>query len=76
VWDWSAFLGYLGDQYLWLGAWTTIWLTVASMSIGLVLGLIAALMKISRQQIFTMPASFYIWLMRGTPLLVLSLIHI
>jgi polar amino acid transport system permease protein len=70
MWDWSAFFGYLHNQYLWLGAWTTIWLTAASMAIGLVLGLIAALMKVSRQPIFTMPASFYIWLMRGTPVLV------
>ena len=69
-WDWSAFFEYLVNLYLIKGAWTTIWLTVASMAIGLVLGLIAALMNMSKNPIINRPARFYIWLWRGTPLLV------
>jgi polar amino acid transport system permease protein len=69
-WDWAAFSDYLFSPYLLEGVWTTIWLTVVAMAFGLILGLIAALMRLSRVPILSWPASFYVWLMRGTPLLV------
>jgi len=69
-WDWGAFWKYLVNVYLLQGAWTTIWLSVAVMAIGLALGLVAALMKMSRLRALRGVAAFYIWLMRGTPLLV------
>ena len=52
------------------GAEVTLKLTVISALAGLALGLIAGISKLSRNPIFRYPASFYIWLIRGTPLLV------
>jgi polar amino acid transport system permease protein len=40
------------------------------MSLGLALGLVAALLNMSRHRALQSVARFYIWLMRGTPLLV------
>lgn len=48
----------------------TILLTLASVFIGVVLGLIAALMKMSRAAVLRVVASAYIEVIRGTPLLV------
>ena len=36
-WDWAAFQKYLLNPYLLEGAWTTVWLSVAVMVIGLLL---------------------------------------
>ena len=69
-WDWAAFRKYLFNLYLLDGAWTTVWLSVAVMAIGLALGLCAALMRMSGHRLPRDLARFYIWLMRGTPLLV------
>lgn len=52
------------------GARTTLWLTVVSGAAGLALGLAAALARTSRVAWLRQPALAYIWLIRGTPLLV------
>ncbi|MGP1630543.1 MAG: amino acid ABC transporter permease [Giesbergeria sp.] len=52
------------------GARTTLWLTLVSGTIGLVLGTCAALARTSRWRAVRWVASFYIWAIRGTPLLV------
>jgi polar amino acid transport system permease protein len=70
AWDWSSFLEYLISPYLLAGVWNTIWLTVLSLVIGLVLGLLSALMRMSKNPLINGPAKFYIWIWRGTPLLV------
>lgn len=69
-WDWAAFGDALGNRYLLEGVWTTIWLSVVAMAFGLVLGLVAALLRLSRSRLVRAPADLYVWLMRGTPLLV------
>lgn len=70
VWSWSSFFDYLLSPYMLLGAWTTVWLTCVSMTIGVALGFAAALMKMARNPLARWVAGFYIWLWRGTPLLV------
>lgn len=70
TWSWPAFFEYLVSPYMMQGAWTTIWLSIVSMVIGISLGFLAALMKMSRNRIVNGIARFYIWLWRGTPLLV------
>ena len=70
AWSWSAFFDYLFSPYLFAGALTTVWLTIASMAIGLILGLVAALMRMSSNPIVNGIARFYAWLWRGTPLLI------
>ena len=52
------------------GAEVTLKLTVISSLAGLVLGLFAGISKLSKNPLFRLPASFYVWLVRGTPLLV------
>ncbi len=69
-WSWPDFFEYLVSPYMLRGAWTTIWLAVVSMLIGIALGFLAALMKMSRHRLLSGTASLYIWLWRGTPLLV------
>ncbi|HOB88852.1 MAG TPA: amino acid ABC transporter permease [Bacillota bacterium] len=51
------------------GAAMTMELTCLSMIGGMILGLPLALARISRNPLLNKPASFYIWWMRGTPLL-------
>ncbi len=53
-----------------LGAEITIKLTVISAIAGLIYGLIAGIARLSRNPIFRLPAQFYVWVIRGTPLLV------
>lgn len=52
------------------GAVMTLQLTVVSGLIGLVVGGIAGIQKTSSNAIIRAPANFFIWLVRGTPLLV------
>ncbi|ADU51679.1 amino acid ABC transporter membrane protein, PAAT family [Thermaerobacter marianensis DSM 12885] len=52
------------------GALTTLQVTAVAVVLGLVVGLIVALMKLSRVEILRRVGSFYTWIIRGTPLLV------
>ncbi|MBW7832361.1 MAG: amino acid ABC transporter permease [Simplicispira suum] len=52
------------------GARTTLWLTLVSGTLGLLLGTSAALARTARWRALRWVASFYIWAIRGTPLLV------
>jgi polar amino acid transport system permease protein len=70
MFDVSAFLSYLTNAYLLNGVLVTIGLTIATMAIGLVVGSFLALARISRNRLISGPARFYVWLFRGTPLLV------
>jgi len=53
------------------GARTTLYLTLVSGAAGLVLGIAAALARTSRTAALRWAAGFYVWAIRGTPLLVL-----
>ncbi len=70
AWNWSGFFGYLTNGYILAGAFTTLWLTVVSIVAGLILGFAIALMRLSKNRFVAAPAAFYVWLFRGTPLLV------
>lgn len=70
TWSWDSFFEYMFSYYMLQGAWTTIWLSVVSMVIGCSLGFVAALMKMSKNPVLRGIADFYVWLWRGTPLLV------
>jgi polar amino acid transport system permease protein len=69
-WDWGAFQRYLFNRFLLEGVWTTVWLSVVVMALGLLVGLLAALMNLSRHPGLHTAARFYLWLIRGTPLLI------
>ncbi len=70
MWDWSTFFHYLHSPYLITGAGISLGLSIGAMAIGLVCGLAAALMRMSHNPLIRQPATFYIWLFRGTPVLV------
>ncbi|WP_243029666.1 amino acid ABC transporter permease [Thermus altitudinis] len=53
-----------------LGAEITLKLTFISSLAGLVIGVFAGMFRLSRRPWVQLPASFYIWVTRGTPLLV------
>lgn len=69
------FLDYFLSVNFALGAAITLALTVVSMVLGIVGGLVLALVKTSRLRFLQLPVDIYIWLFRGTPVL-LQLIFI
>ncbi|MFA9380977.1 MAG: amino acid ABC transporter permease [Acetanaerobacterium sp.] len=67
VWDFSVIPQYFP---LFLpAALMTLQITVFGILIGVGLGLIFALLRISKYKVLNYPAKLYIWLVRGTPLL-------
>lgn len=69
-WNWDVFFSYLTNGLMLQGAWTTVWLSVISMVLGLGLGVLASLMKMYGNRALRWIAEFYIWLFRGTPILI------
>jgi polar amino acid transport system permease protein len=70
MWSWEAFFSFLHNPLIIQGAWTTIWLTTVSMALALPLAVLVALGRASRLVPVRAVTGFYVWLMRGTPLLV------
>lgn len=60
-------------RFLASGVAATVFLTVASFALALVVGLAAALMRLSRSPLLRTPAALYVEVVRGIPLLVLLL---
>ncbi len=52
------------------GAWTTLWLSVISMSLAVALGLVLAVVRIYAPKPISLLAMIYIEVVRGTPLLI------
>src|ERR1700759_2007066 len=50
--------------------WVTVYISVVSQILGVVLGLVAALMRMSRFFPLRLLSGIYVWIFRGTPLLV------
>jgi polar amino acid transport system permease protein len=70
VFNFDAFLSYFVNPFLLGGVGITIGLTIATIAIGLALALPLALGSMSSHRLLSAPARFYIWVFRGTPLLV------
>jgi polar amino acid transport system permease protein len=68
--DSPSVLQYLFHPAILKGLGTTIWLTVASMVLGLACGTLIAVMRLSANPVLRWIATVYIWFFRGTPLLV------
>ncbi|MFO1171356.1 MAG: amino acid ABC transporter permease/ATP-binding protein [Hyphomicrobiaceae bacterium] len=58
---------YVFSPFLLKGAWVAIEIAVVSMAIGVMLGLVLALMRLSSFWLVSALAWFYIWFVRGTP---------
>lgn len=67
---WSVVGDYLFSRLVFEGLWTTLWLTVAAMIIGIVGGVMLAVMRLSANPILSGLAGVFVWVFRGTPLLV------
>ena len=69
-WNWVGFYEYLFNGYLLQGAITTLWLTLAAIAGGLVVGCLLAILRLAPYRWMSALAQGYIWVFRGTPLLV------
>jgi polar amino acid transport system permease protein len=68
--EWSVVGEFLFDPRILRGAVVTIELTVIAMAIGIALGVLLAVMRLSLNPLVSGASWFYIWFFRGTPLLV------
>jgi polar amino acid transport system permease protein len=68
--NWDAIPDYFFDDRIIEGVGQTLLLTVLSMAIGIVGGILLAVMRLSRNPVTSSIAWFYIWFFRGTPVLV------
>ena len=68
--DWHTVGQYLFNSRILHGVLVTLELTVLSMAIGIVLGVVLAVMRRSPNPILSGGSWIYIWFFRGTPLLV------
>ncbi|WP_082556018.1 amino acid ABC transporter permease [Aeromicrobium sp. Root472D3] len=67
-WDRVAF--YAFNPQILAGLRSTLILTVAAVTMGLVLGIILATFRISQNRVLSGVAGLYLWFFRGTPLLI------
>ncbi|MEO3891060.1 amino acid ABC transporter permease [Nonomuraea sp. B5E05] len=68
--DWSKVAEYLLDDRILAGVWVTIEISVVATVLGLVLGVLIAIMRLSYNPVLSGLAGGYIWFFRGTPVLV------
>ncbi|MGW0915166.1 amino acid ABC transporter permease [Streptomyces sp. NPDC002784] len=67
---WDIVGEYLFADLIFDGLFTTLWLTAAAMVLGLALGTVIAVMRLSTSPVLYGLATFFVWIFRGTPLLV------
>jgi polar amino acid transport system permease protein len=68
--QWGVVGHYFFSSDVLAGLVRTLYLTIIAMAVGIVGGTILALMRLSKSLVLSTAASSYIWLFRGTPLLV------
>ena len=69
-WDYFTDVLLRPDDRIRFGIWLTLSISVVSQTIGVILGTLAALAKMSKVGPFRWIANLYVWLFRGTPLVV------
>ncbi|MBN9613692.1 MAG: amino acid ABC transporter permease [Actinobacteria bacterium] len=67
---WNRVWEYLFSARILEGVVVTIWVSIAATLLGLVLGVVLAVMKLSQNPVLRYIAEGYIWFFRGTPVLV------
>jgi polar amino acid transport system permease protein len=68
--DWAMVQGYLTTGAIMRGLVVTIALTIASMAVGVLLGALFAVMRMSENPVLRTLSWLYAWFFRGTPVLV------
>ncbi|MFJ4869445.1 amino acid ABC transporter permease [Streptomyces sp. NPDC088757] len=71
---WDTVWDKVFDPSIISGLWNTILISVASMALGLVLGILFAVMRLSKNPVTGAVAWLYIWFFRGTPVYVQLLV--
>jgi polar amino acid transport system permease protein len=67
---WQTYSKYLFDQRISEGAWVTIQLTFWAMLLGIVLGVLLAVMRLTPNPLLQGVSWLYLWVFRGTPIYV------
>jgi polar amino acid transport system permease protein len=67
--DWSVVKQFLTTETILIGLTNTLLITVLAMLLGLGLGIMFAVMRLSANPVTSAVAWFYVWLFRGTPVL-------
>ncbi|MDA2890828.1 amino acid ABC transporter permease [Mycolicibacterium sp. BiH015] len=70
AYGWSTFAEYLFNERILLGVFNTLQLTVYSMAIGIVLGVVLTVMRLSDNPVLSSVAWVFLWIFRGTPVYV------
>jgi polar amino acid transport system permease protein len=65
--DWPVVKEFFFSRVMIKGLGNTIFITICAILMGLVLGVVFAVMRLSKNPVTNMVASAYIWLFRGTP---------
>ncbi|ROO82992.1 amino acid ABC transporter membrane protein (PAAT family) [Actinocorallia herbida] len=68
--DYDVTLEFLTAENVLKGLWSTLWISVLAQVVGIVLGVVAAVMAGSRFVEVRAVSALYVWLFRGTPVLV------
>lgn len=66
----DAFFGYLTNGFLLKGVLVTLGMTVVTVIGGMLLGVAVAFMRMAANPVISYLARFYLWVFRGTPLLI------
>lgn len=67
---WTVYAEYLFNDRIMLGVWNTLQLTVYSMVLAIVLGVILSVMRLSPNPVMKSVSWVYLWIFRGTPIYV------
>ena len=67
---WHIFAEYLFNERILLGVSNTLQLTIYSMVLAIVLGVVLAVMRLSANPVFRSVSWVYLWIFRGTPIYV------
>src|SRR6266498_16139 len=67
---WDTYRAYLFDRRISTAAWNTLQLTFWAMALGVGLGVVLAIMRLSPNPVLTWAAWGFLWVFRGTPVYV------
>ncbi|CDP82404.1 MULTISPECIES: amino acid ABC transporter permease [Mycolicibacterium] len=70
AYGWDTYARYLFDQRISEAAWNTLQLTIYSMVLALILGVLLAVMRLSPNPVLKAVSWTYLWIFRGTPIYV------
>ncbi len=70
AYGWSTYVDYLFNERILLGVFNTLQLTVYAMALGVALGIVLSVMRLSPNPVFRWVAWVFLWIFRGTPVYV------